>query len=122
VVGQNERQPNLHYAAARFGLRRFSVAPSAIPEIKNVIRHVSLERCKAVADKALSMEGAREIKSYLNEELKKITPGAPQKLAAKSACLAHRNGCHEMNRSRGASPRNFRADAASSWQRNTTLG
>jgi phosphotransferase system enzyme I (PtsI) len=60
------------------GLTRFSVAPSAIPEIKNVIRRVTLERCKAVAAKALSMENAREIKSYLNEELKKNVPGAVQ--------------------------------------------
>jgi phosphotransferase system enzyme I (PtsI) len=60
------------------GLTRFSVAPSAIPEIKNVIRRVTLERCKAIAAKALSMENAREIKSYLNEELKKNVPGAVQ--------------------------------------------
>ena len=60
------------------GLTRFSVAPSSIPEIKNVIRRVTLERCKAVAAKALSMENAREIKSYLNEELKKNMPGAVQ--------------------------------------------
>ena len=60
------------------GLTRFSVAPSAIPEIKNVIRRVTLEKCKAVAAKALSMENAREIKSYLNEELKKNVPGAAQ--------------------------------------------
>jgi phosphotransferase system enzyme I (PtsI) len=60
------------------GLRRFSVAPSSIPEIKNVIRRVTMERCKAVTEKVLSMENAREIKSYLNEELKKLTPGAAQ--------------------------------------------
>jgi phosphoenolpyruvate-protein phosphotransferase (PTS system enzyme I) len=57
------------------GLRRFSVAPSAIPEIKNVIRSVTLEQCKTVADKVLPMENAREIKSYLNEELKKLVSG-----------------------------------------------
>jgi len=33
---------------------------------------------KTVAAKVLSMENAREIKSYLNEELKKHTPGAEQ--------------------------------------------
>ena len=78
MCGQMSGNPIYTMLLLGLGLRRFSVAPSAIPEIKNVIRHVSLERCKAVADKALSMEGAREIKSYLNEELKKITPGAPQ--------------------------------------------
>jgi phosphoenolpyruvate-protein phosphotransferase (PTS system enzyme I) len=60
------------------GLRRFSVAPSSIPEIKNIIRHVTLEQCKTIATKVLSMENAREIKSYLNEELKKRSPDAEQ--------------------------------------------
>ncbi|MGW8256031.1 MAG: phosphoenolpyruvate--protein phosphotransferase [Thermoguttaceae bacterium] len=58
------------------GLRQFSLAPSAIPEIKNVIRHVSLEECQSVAEKAMGLENSREIKSYLNEELKKRLPNA----------------------------------------------
>jgi len=57
------------------GLTRFSVAPSAIPEIKNVVRNVTLEQCKAVSEKAIGMENAREIKSFLNEELRKRMPG-----------------------------------------------
>jgi phosphoenolpyruvate-protein phosphotransferase (PTS system enzyme I) len=78
MCGQMSGNPIYTMLLLGLGLRRFSVAPSAIPEIKNVVRHVSLERCKAVADKVLSMESAREIKSYLTEELRKITPGAPQ--------------------------------------------
>jgi len=61
------------------GLRRFSVTPSAIPEIKNVCRSVTLEQCRAVADRALSMENARDIKSYLKKELKKRVPESPNK-------------------------------------------
>jgi len=53
------------------GLRRFSVAPSAIPEIKKVCRAVTVEQCEAVARRALTMENARDIKTYLKEELKK---------------------------------------------------
>jgi phosphotransferase system enzyme I (PtsI) len=56
------------------GLRRFSVAPSAIPEIKHVCRHVSIEQCRAVAHRALTMENARDIKSFLKGELKKRVP------------------------------------------------
>ncbi len=56
------------------GLRRFSVTPSAMPEIKNVCRSLTIPQCKAVADRALSMENARDIKSYLKEELKKHVP------------------------------------------------
>jgi phosphotransferase system enzyme I (PtsI) len=78
MCGQMSGSPTYTMLLLGLGLRRFSVAPSSIPEIKNVIRHVTMERCKAVTEKVLSMENAREIKSYLNEELKKLTPGAAQ--------------------------------------------
>ncbi len=75
MCGQMSGSPTYTMLLLGIGLRRFSVAPSAMPEIKNVIRKVSLEQCKTVANKVLTMENAREIKSYLNEELKKIVPG-----------------------------------------------
>jgi phosphotransferase system enzyme I (PtsI) len=78
MCGQMSGNPTYTMLLLGLGLTRFSVAPSSIPEIKNVIRRVTLEKCKAVAAKALSMENAREIKSYLNEELKKNVPGAAQ--------------------------------------------
>lgn len=56
------------------GLRSLSVTPGAIPEIKNICRQVSLEDCRAVAERAMTMENARDIKAYLNEELKKRVP------------------------------------------------
>jgi phosphotransferase system enzyme I (PtsI) len=60
------------------GLRQFSVTPSAIPEIKNVCRRVTIEQCQAVAARAMSMENARDIKRYLKEELKKRVPESAQ--------------------------------------------
>lgn len=54
------------------GLRQMSVAPSAIPEIKKICRSVTIEQCRAVSARALAMENARDIKSYLKEELKKV--------------------------------------------------
>lgn len=56
------------------GLRSLSVPPSAIPEIKKVVRSVSIEQCQSVADRALTMDSAREIEVFLREELKKIVP------------------------------------------------
>jgi phosphotransferase system enzyme I (PtsI) len=56
------------------GLRHFSVTPAAIPEIKKICRSVSIEECEAVAHHAMSMENARDIKSYLRGELKKHVP------------------------------------------------
>lgn len=56
------------------GLRHFSVSPSSIPEVKRICRSVTLKQCEAVAQRALTLEHARDIKSYLKEELKKILP------------------------------------------------
>jgi phosphotransferase system enzyme I (PtsI) len=57
------------------GLRTFSVSPSSIPEIKRVCRLMRIDQCEAVAQRALQMENARDIKNYLREELKKLVPG-----------------------------------------------
>jgi phosphotransferase system enzyme I (PtsI) len=56
------------------GLRRFSVTPSAIPEIKKVCRTVTIPQCRQVADRVAAMENSRDIKNYLREELKRILP------------------------------------------------
>ncbi|HEX4130423.1 MAG TPA: phosphoenolpyruvate--protein phosphotransferase [Pirellulales bacterium] len=56
------------------GLRQMSVPPNAIPELKRLVRSLSLPQCEAVAAKALTLENARDIKSYLKEELKKVQP------------------------------------------------
>ena len=56
------------------GLRRFSVTPSAIPEIKKIVRSVTIEQCEAVAEHVSTLENARDIKSFLKDELKKVVP------------------------------------------------
>ncbi len=56
------------------GLRQLSVAPSVIPEIKKVCRSVTIAHCEEVARRALVMENARDIKSFLKEELRKHVP------------------------------------------------
>ncbi len=56
------------------GLRRLSVTPGVIPEIKKICRSVTVADCEEVARRALGMENARDIKSYLKGELKKRVP------------------------------------------------
>ncbi len=58
------------------GLRSFSVTPSAIPELKNVCRRLTIPDCEMVAQKAMTMENARDITAYLRGELKKRVPDA----------------------------------------------
>jgi phosphotransferase system enzyme I (PtsI) len=71
VCGQMSGVPIYTMLLLGLGLRRFSVTPAAIPEIKNLVRKVSLERSKEVAEHVMTMENAREIKGYLTEEMYK---------------------------------------------------
>ncbi len=56
------------------GLRCLSVPPAAIPEVKNLIRNVTMQQCRQVADRALSLENAMEITDFLKQELIKAVP------------------------------------------------
>jgi phosphotransferase system enzyme I (PtsI) len=59
------------------GLRSLSVTPAAIPEIKQVCRRVAIPACERVAKRALELESARDVKTYLKEELSKVLPELP---------------------------------------------
>ena len=56
------------------GLRSLSITPPAIPEVKQLIRSVSLTQCKRVARKAMSLDSDREVLNYLKEEVRKALP------------------------------------------------
>jgi len=74
LCGQMSGNPIYTMLLLGLGLRRFSVTPIAIPEVKNICRQVTIEQCQAVAQRARSMENARDIKSYLKGELMKCVP------------------------------------------------
>jgi phosphotransferase system enzyme I (PtsI) len=78
LCGQMSGSPSYTMLLLGLGLRQFSVSPSAMPEIKNICRHVTIEECKAVSGRAMTMENARDIKSYLKEELNKRIPEAAE--------------------------------------------
>jgi phosphotransferase system enzyme I (PtsI) len=54
------------------GLRQLSVPASAIPEVKQVCRSVSVADCRVIAEKALAMDGAREVKAYLRDQMRRL--------------------------------------------------
>jgi phosphoenolpyruvate-protein phosphotransferase (PTS system enzyme I) len=75
MCGQMSGSPVYTMLLLGIGLRNLSVAPSSVPEIKHVCRHVTIPECQAVASRVKTMENAREIASYLREELKRRVPG-----------------------------------------------
>jgi phosphotransferase system enzyme I (PtsI) len=74
VCGQMSSNPVYTMLLIGMGLRQLSVTPSAIPEVKRVCRSVTIPQCEAVAERALTLENARNVKNYLKEELKKVIP------------------------------------------------
>ncbi|MBN1588331.1 MAG: phosphoenolpyruvate--protein phosphotransferase [Pirellulales bacterium] len=74
LCGQMSGNPIYSMLLLGMGLRHFSVSPAAIPEIKKTCRSVTLEQCRTVAGRALVMENARDVRSYLKEELRRHVP------------------------------------------------
>ncbi|MCC7085788.1 MAG: phosphoenolpyruvate--protein phosphotransferase [Pirellulales bacterium] len=74
LCGRMSSNPAYTQLLLGLGLRQFGVTPSAIPEIKRLIRAANVAQCETVAQRALAMENARDIKAMLREELKKIAP------------------------------------------------
>jgi phosphotransferase system enzyme I (PtsI) len=71
MCGQMSGSPLYTMLLLGMGLRRLSVAPSSIPEVKNICRKVTVAECQTLAARVMTMENARDVKSYLKEEARK---------------------------------------------------
>jgi phosphotransferase system enzyme I (PtsI) len=74
VCGEMSGEPIYTTLLLGMGLRQLSVTPHNIPEIKKVIRSVTVEEAKQVAEEALRFETARDVASYLREQTRRILP------------------------------------------------
>jgi phosphoenolpyruvate-protein phosphotransferase (PTS system enzyme I) len=74
VCGQMSSDPIFVPLLIGMGLRQLSVTPHAIPELKEIIRNLTISRAERIASRAESLEVARDVENYLRGELKKILP------------------------------------------------
>ena len=74
VCGEMSGDPIYTMLLLGMGLRQLSVSPYNIPEIKKVIRSITLEEAKEVAQEALQLETARDVNNYLREKTRRILP------------------------------------------------
>jgi phosphotransferase system enzyme I (PtsI) len=58
------------------GLRIFSVSPIMLPELKKLIRSVTVEQCERIAAEAMRMDDALYTLGHLRSETRKIIPEA----------------------------------------------
>lgn len=76
LCGQMCGNPLFSMLLIGLGLRSMSVRPSALLEIKQIVRHLNVKDCEEVAENVMAMEGPREIERYLSEELRRRVPEA----------------------------------------------
>jgi phosphotransferase system enzyme I (PtsI) len=56
------------------GLRSFSITPPAVPEVKRVIRSVSVAQCQRLARRVAVFESDREVLNYVQDQLRRMIP------------------------------------------------
>jgi phosphotransferase system enzyme I (PtsI) len=76
VCGEMASEPEHIMLLLGMGVRTMSLAPPMIPEVKQIIRSVTIEQCNKVARKTLSMNSERQISNYLRDATRKIIPEA----------------------------------------------
>jgi phosphotransferase system enzyme I (PtsI) len=76
VCGEVASEPEFTMLLLGMGVRTLSLAPPMIPEVKQVIRSVTIDECNALARKVATMDSQRQIKNYLRDTAIKILPEA----------------------------------------------
>jgi len=74
LCGEMASEPEFVMLLVGLGLSSLSITPPAIPEVKKIIRSVTLAHCHRVARRASSLESDREVLNYLREETRKVAP------------------------------------------------
>ena len=69
LCGQMSSDPLFAMLLMGLGLRQFSVSPHTLPEIKQVIRSVTITECRKIAEKVMTLDNHREIRNYLRIKL-----------------------------------------------------
>ncbi|MGA2915043.1 MAG: phosphoenolpyruvate--protein phosphotransferase [Sedimentisphaerales bacterium] len=74
ICGEMASEPEFMMLLLGLGFRIFSIAPPMIPEIKKIIRSVTIESCNSLARKVLQMNSEREVINYLRDAAMKVLP------------------------------------------------
>jgi len=76
ICGEMASDPEYIMLLLGMGVRTLSLAPPMIPEIKQIIRSVTIEDCNGLARKVITMNSGRQISSFLRDAARKILPEA----------------------------------------------
>jgi phosphotransferase system enzyme I (PtsI) len=76
ICGEMASDPEYIMLLLGMGVRTLSLAPPMIPEIKQIIRSVTIEDCNGLARKVITMNSGRQISNFLRDAARKILPEA----------------------------------------------
>ncbi len=74
LCGEMGGEPEFIPLLLGLGLRKLSMTPPAVPEVKKIIRSFTSEQCQRLARKAVTFDSDREVVNYLRDELRKVVP------------------------------------------------
>lgn len=74
MCGEMAADPAMVLILLGLGLDEFSASPVAIPEIKKIIRSITLEEAKKIAKEAFKLPSGEKIKKFVENKIKKIAP------------------------------------------------
>ncbi len=74
VCGEMSGEPLYTMLLLGLGLRQLSVTPHNIPEIKKMIRSVTVEEAATVAREVMRLDTARDVNNYLRQQTRRILP------------------------------------------------
>jgi len=77
MCGEMAGDPLATILLVGMGLDEFSVIPSMLPEIKKIIRSVDIQAARQVAETALGLQTADEIRNYLAGIMRRTLPDIP---------------------------------------------
>jgi phosphotransferase system enzyme I (PtsI) len=76
ICGEMASEPEYIMLLLGLGIRTMSLAPPMIPEIKQIIRSVTIEDCNDLTRTILGMNTVRQITTYLHDAARKVLPEA----------------------------------------------
>lgn len=74
--GESAGEPEYAVLLIGLGLRTLSVATGAIPQLKKLVRSVSVRECERIAREAMSFDSDVAVASFLRDRTRKIIPEA----------------------------------------------
>ncbi len=74
VCGEMSGEPIYTLLLLGMGLRQLSATPHNIPEVKKVIRSITVGEAEQVAREVARLETARDVTSYLREQTRRLVP------------------------------------------------